>query len=120
VELNVDGPTALRRETLSIYTTSVKRFAVTSARLFGGSIGIMRWCCQKTVGPPFGQLLCPHPIALCPYQNTELAPFDAATPLVTPFVRLISVAVQPNLVFLALERVDTRFPQGGYLFGFSD
>jgi hypothetical protein len=92
----------------------------TSARLFGGSIGMKCWCCQKTVGPPFGQQLCPDPIALCPCQNTEPAPFNAATPLVTPFVRLISVAVQPSLVFLALQRVGTRFLHGIYFFGHSD
>jgi hypothetical protein len=63
----------------------------------GAFVGMMCRCCQKTVGPPFGQLLCPDPIALCTCQNTELAPFNAATPLVIPFVHLISVAVQPRL-----------------------
>ena len=92
----------------------------TSARLFGGSIGMMCRCCQKTVGPLFGQQLRPDPIALCPCQNREPAPFNAATPLVTPFVRLISVAVQPSLVFLALQRVGTRFLHGIYFFGHSD
>src|ERR1700730_16214808 len=50
----------------------------------------------------------------------ELAPFNAATPLVTPFLRWILAAVQPNPVFLALPDVYTRLLRGIYLVGHSD
>src|SRR5580658_39861 len=64
--------------------------------------------------------LCSDPAPLGAPLRTVVAPYDTATPRDARLSILISPAVQPSLVFLALQGVYTRLREGIYTFRHSD